>query len=63
MAGKPKVELTPVQIIDALGKHDTRRQTPFMARKGLSAHIGGWIVEVTVGEMHNTFKGEFVAFY
>lgn len=39
------------------------RQTPFMARQGLAAHVGGWIVEVTVGETYNTIKGEFVAFY
>jgi hypothetical protein len=39
------------------------RQTPFMARGGLSAHVGGWIVEVTKGKGHNIIKAEFVAFY
>jgi len=39
------------------------KQTPFMARQGLAAHVGGWIVEITVGETYNTIKGEFVAFY
>jgi len=39
------------------------RQTPFMARGGLAAHVGGWIIEVVVGENHNRIKGEFVAFY
>jgi hypothetical protein len=39
------------------------RQTPFMARQGLAAHVGGWIVEVYVGEGHNRIKGEFVAVY
>ena len=39
------------------------KQTPFMARQGLAAHVGGWIVDVTVGENYNTIKGEFVAFY
>ena len=40
-----------------------QRQTPFMARGGLSAHVGGWIVEVTKGKGHNIVKAEFVAFY
>jgi len=40
-----------------------QRQTPFMARGGLAAHIGGWIVEVTKGQGHNIIKAEFVAFY
>jgi hypothetical protein len=39
------------------------KQTPFMARGGLAAHVGGWIIDVTVGKTHNTIKGEFVAFY
>ena len=39
------------------------RQTPFMARGGLAAHVGGWIIEVTVGDGHNRIKGEFVAVY
>jgi DNA polymerase II small subunit/DNA polymerase delta subunit B len=40
-----------------------QRQTPFMARGGLSAHVGGWIVEVVKGKGHNIIKAEFVAFY
>jgi len=39
------------------------RQTPFMARGGLAAHVGGWIVEVEVGKGHNVVRAEFVAFY
>ncbi|MFH1498196.1 MAG: hypothetical protein ABII82_10265 [Verrucomicrobiota bacterium] len=39
------------------------RQTPFMARGGLSAHVGGWVIEATVGKGHNRIRGEFVAFY
>jgi hypothetical protein len=39
------------------------RQTPFMARGGLAAHVGGWIIDVTVGEGHNVIRGEFVAVY
>ena len=30
-----------------------QRQTPFMSRQGLAAHVGGWIVDVTVGDGHN----------
>lgn len=40
-----------------------QRQTPFMAKGGLAAHVGGWIVEVTKGKGHNIIKAEFVAFY
>jgi len=40
-----------------------QKQTPFMARHGLAAHVGGWIVEVNVGVKFNTIRGEFVAFY
>lgn len=39
------------------------RQTPFMARQGLAAHVGGWVFEVFVGEDHNSIRGEFVAVY
>jgi len=40
-----------------------QRQTPFMARGGLAAHVGGWIIEVAVGDTHNRIKGEFIAVY
>lgn len=43
-----------------------QRQTPFMVRGGLSAHVGGWIVRVTVHpkeSMANTIRAEFTAFY
>lgn len=39
------------------------KQTPFMKRNGLAAHVGGWIVEVTVGKGTKRVKAEFVAFY
>jgi UDP-2,3-diacylglucosamine pyrophosphatase LpxH len=41
-------------------------QTSFMARKGSQAHVGGWIVRVTVGDkrsMSNSVRAEFMAFY
>jgi len=40
-----------------------QNQTPFMARQGLAANVGGWIVEVSVSEGVKTIKAEFVAFY
>lgn len=40
-----------------------QKQTPFMARGGLAAHVGGWLVDVTVGCGHKRIRGEFVAFY
>jgi DNA polymerase II small subunit/DNA polymerase delta subunit B len=40
-----------------------QRQTPFMQRGGLQAHVGGWIVEVSIGKKTKTIKTEFVAFY
>jgi hypothetical protein len=40
-----------------------QKQTPFMARNGLAAHVGGWVFDVTVGDGHNVIRGEFVAFY
>lgn len=40
-----------------------QRQTPFMGRQGLAAHVGGWLIDATVGDGHNVVRGEFVAFY
>lgn len=41
-------------------------QTPFMAGRGLSAHVGGWIVRVTVGDnksQSHSVRAEFVSYY
>lgn len=38
-------------------------QTPFMARQGLAAHVGGWIIEVVPGKTYNRVKAEFIACY
>lgn len=41
-------------------------QTPFMVRRGIAAHVGGWIVEITLhpeDALANSVKTEFVAFY
>jgi len=42
-----------------------QRQTPFLARKGSQAHVGGWIVEVVIGhnKAHKIIRPEFIAFY
>ena len=38
-------------------------QTPFEARQGIAAHVGGWIVEVAVGNKWNSVTANFLAFY
>jgi DNA polymerase II small subunit/DNA polymerase delta subunit B len=59
-----KAELLPSYRNIAIVQTGTfQRQTGFMARHGLAAHIGGWIVEVVVGDMHNIIRPEFVAYY
>jgi len=59
-----KAEMMPsYRNVCALQPGTFQRQTPFMARQGLAAHVGGWIMDVTVGEDHNTVRGEFVAVY
>lgn len=41
----------------------SQKQTPFMARNGLAAHLGFWDIEVEVGDVFNRIKAEFVAVY
>lgn len=41
-------------------------QTPFMTRHSIAANIGGWIIEVTLGErrkLTSRVRAEFVSFY
>lgn len=41
-------------------------QTPFMARQGISAHVGGWIVEMHPGTdkgLCGRIRAEFIPFY
>lgn len=42
-------------------------QTPFMVTKGLSAHVGGWLVRVTLQDpevvLSNAVHAEFISFY
>ena len=40
-----------------------QKQTPFMARQGLAAHVGGWVIDIWKGKDNNIIKSEFVAFY
>jgi hypothetical protein len=59
-----KAEFMPsYRNVAALQCGTFQRQTPFMARQGLAAHVGGWIVEVTKGQGHNCIQATFVAFY
>jgi DNA polymerase II small subunit/DNA polymerase delta subunit B len=59
-----KAELIPsYRNVTGIQTGTFERQTPFMAKNGLAAHVGGWIVEVTVNERSNIIKPEFVAFY
>lgn len=39
------------------------RQTPFMARNGLAAHVGGWIIEAAKNKSGIRVKAEFIGFY
>jgi hypothetical protein len=40
-------------------------QTPFMSRQGIQAHVGGWLVQVTIGrnKANKIISPRFVAFY
>lgn len=40
-----------------------QNQTPFMARQGLAAHVGGWIVRIKVHNDYNAVSSEFISFY
>jgi hypothetical protein len=43
----------------------TQDQTPFMRKKRLAAHLGGWIIEFSVDDQGaiTRFKQEFIPFY
>jgi DNA polymerase II small subunit/DNA polymerase delta subunit B len=59
-----KAEFMPsYRNVASLQSGTFQRQTPFMSRQGLAAHMGGWIVDVTVGDGHNVIRAEFVAVY
>ena len=59
-----KAEMIPsYRNVCAIQVGTFEKQTPFMARQGLAAHVGGWVVEVVKGDGYNKIKAEFVAFY
>jgi hypothetical protein len=61
-----KAELIPsYRNVCGLQAGTFQMQTPFMARLGTPAHVGGWIVEIKLGpkKAYKTINGEFVAFY
>ena len=61
-----KAELIPsYRNVCVLQTGTFQRQTPYMQRRGLSAHMGGWVIEVGIGDNTggNRIKSQFVAFY
>jgi UDP-2,3-diacylglucosamine pyrophosphatase LpxH len=59
-----KAEMIPsYRNISVIQAGTMQRQTPFMKRQGLAAHIGGWVVDVRVGDSYNGVKAEFLALY
>ena len=40
-----------------------QRQTPFMKRNGLQAHVGGWVFEIQIGDGFKVVQQQFVPFY
>lgn len=40
-----------------------QRQTPFMASKAIAAHVGGWIVSVTIWKRAKRFEAQFLSFF
>ena len=41
-------------------------QTPFMATQAIAAHVGGWVIEVALGDrkkLSSRIRAEFLAFY
>ena len=40
-----------------------QRQTPFMLTKGLAAMVGGWILEIGMGDGCSRQRAEFFPFY
>lgn len=40
-----------------------QKQTGFMARNGLAAHVGAWLFEIEIGKTTKVIRQEFMAFY
>jgi hypothetical protein len=60
-----KAEYLQYRNIHAVQAGCTQDQTPFMRKKRLSAHVGGWIIEAHVADDGSVrrFKSEFINFY
>ena len=63
-----KAELIPqYRNVVGLQAGTFQSQTPFMARKHIAAHLGGWIIEVAVGVapdcLVNTVKAQCISFF
>lgn len=59
-----KAEFMPkYRNVKALQAGCFQEQTPFMKRKSLASHVGAWILEITMGELCNQIKTEFVEFF
>lgn len=60
-----KIEYLFYRNVHAIQTGCFQAQTPFMRGKGISAHMGGWIVEIRVNDEGTIerFKTEFIPFY
>jgi DNA polymerase II small subunit/DNA polymerase delta subunit B len=60
-----KAEYLFYRNVHALQTGCFQGQTPFTRGKGISVHLGGWIVEVEVDEKSTikAFKSQFVPYY
>ena len=59
-----KAEYMPrYRNVKAIQAGTFENQTPFMARKALAAHVGGWIIEIDRGDLYNRIRTEFVEFF
>ena len=62
-----KAEWVPAyRNVSAIQTGTFESQTPFMVQRSIAAHVGGWIVEVTLGErkkLTSRIRAEFVGFY
>jgi hypothetical protein len=60
-----KAEYSYVRGVHCVQVGCTQDQTPFMRKKKLQAHLGGWICEIGVGKQGSVtwFKQQFFPFY
>lgn len=60
-----KAEYSYVRGVHVIQTGTTEDQTPFMRKKRLAAHLGGWIIEFSVDDYGaiTRFKQEFIPYY